>query len=73
MFFLYCPVSCLRKLLLLKPISLIKADEYFRGPWKVIRRCPSKYFPNPVIPHCKYSSVPITEVLTKFTSLLLHA
>lgn len=30
MFFLYCPFSYLRKLLLLKPISLIKADEYFR-------------------------------------------
>ena len=32
MFFLYCLVSCLRKLLLLKSINLIKADEYFRDP-----------------------------------------
>lgn len=31
MFFLYCPISCLRKLLLLKPVSLIKPEEYFMG------------------------------------------
>lgn len=43
MFFLYCPISCLRKLLLLKPIRLIKPDEYFRGPWKISRRGPGRF------------------------------
>lgn len=76
MFFLYCLVSCLRKLLLLKSINLIKADEYFRDPWNVSRRGPGRHFQNLVTLHeytVQYHIYPIRGPNPVYTPLLLDA